>query len=103
GIDLKDLAEAKHDLHRELGKLLERAQEAGAVRFGVTVPEIMALFGVALTSADRPGISPEGRARMLDVVRDGLRPPEPVRAVKTAPAAKTVHAVKTASSRARRA
>jgi AcrR family transcriptional regulator len=75
GVDLKELAQAKHELHDELGKLLERAQDAGAVRVGVTVPEIMALFGVALTSADRPGISAEGRARMLDVVRDGLRPP----------------------------
>jgi AcrR family transcriptional regulator len=101
GIDLKDLAEAKHDLHRELGKLLERAQEAGAVRYGVTVPEIMALFGVALTSTDRPGISPEGRTRMLDIVRDGLRPPD------SAPTSKTIAAApkkkkNVAGSRARR-
>jgi hypothetical protein len=70
------------------------------VRYGVTVPEVMALFGVALTS-DRPGISPEGRSRMLDIVRDGLRPPD------SAPTSKTIAAApkktKTvAASRARR-
>jgi AcrR family transcriptional regulator len=73
GVDLEDLARAKHDLHRELGKLLERAQNAGAVREDVSIREIMALITGAMGSLDRNGISAKGRDRMLAIIFDGLR------------------------------
>lgn len=73
GVDLEDLARAKHDLHRELGKLLERAQESGGVREDVSIQEIMALIAGAMGTLDRHGISAKGRERMLAVIFDGLR------------------------------
>jgi len=80
GVDLEDVARAKHDLHRELGKLLDRAQETGAVREDVSIKEIIALIAGAVGSLDRHGISPKGRDRMLAIIFDGLRGEAPVKA-----------------------
>jgi AcrR family transcriptional regulator len=82
GVDLEDLARAKEALHRELGKLLERAQEAGEVRGDVSIREIMALIAGTIGSLDRHGISAKGRERMLAVIFDGLRTEAPVKAKK---------------------
>jgi AcrR family transcriptional regulator len=73
GVDLEDVARAKHDMHRELGKLLERAQETGAVRADVSIKEILALVAGAIGALDRHGISTKGRDRMLAIIFDGLR------------------------------
>lgn len=73
GADLEELARAKHDLHRDLGELLERAQKGGEVRKDVSIQEIMALIAGTVGSLDRHGISAKGRERMLSVIFDGLR------------------------------
>jgi AcrR family transcriptional regulator len=73
GADLEGVARAKHDLHRELGKLLERAQKIGAVREDVSIKEILALVAGAIGALDRHGISTKGRDRMLAIIFDGLR------------------------------
>lgn len=50
-------------------RLLDRAQEAGAVRPELTVTELLALAnGIALT-----GRTPAGLDAMLDLIRDGYR------------------------------
>jgi AcrR family transcriptional regulator len=73
GIDLAELARAKKELHRVLGKLLEHAQDEGAVRADVSIHEVLALIAGTFNSLDRPGISAAGRDRMLAILRDGLR------------------------------
>ena len=73
GADLEAVVHAKHELHRVLGELLERAQKAGAVREDVSIQEIMALVAGAISSLDRHGISTSGRDRMLAIIFDGLR------------------------------
>ena len=80
GVDLEDVARAKHDLHRELNKLLERAQKAGEVREDVSIKEIIALIAGTVGSLDRHGIAPKGRDRMLAIIFDGLRGPPAVKA-----------------------
>lgn len=80
GVELADLSRAKEELHRELGKLLARAQRAGAVRDDVSIQEIMALIAGAMGTLERSGITAKGRERMLAVIFDGLRaPPKPKR------------------------
>ena len=76
GADLEPVKHAKHELHRVLGELLERAQDAGAVREDISIQEIMALVAGAVGSLDRHGISTKGRDRMLAIIFDGLRKPK---------------------------
>lgn len=80
GVDMKDLARAKHELHRLLAELLERAQQAGSLRTDVSIPEILALVAGLFGSLQRHGIAAKGRERMLAVVFDGLRPPRATKA-----------------------
>ncbi|MBM2621036.1 TetR/AcrR family transcriptional regulator [Actinoplanes sp. LDG1-06] len=68
------LTPAREQLPRVLGALLARAQQVGAIRADVTVPELIALM---LAVARVPDETPEGtalRARVLAIVFDGLRP-----------------------------
>jgi hypothetical protein len=83
GVDLEELARAKHDLHAELGKLLARAQSAGAVREDVSIREIMALIAGAVGSVDRNGITQKERDRMLAIIFDGLRGGAQAKSVKS--------------------
>jgi AcrR family transcriptional regulator len=73
GVDMKELARAKEELYLHLGKLLARAQRAGAVRADVSIKEILALTGGTFASLARHGIPAEDRERMLSIVFDGLR------------------------------
>jgi len=73
GANLDAVVQAKHELHRVLGELLERAQKSGAVREDVTIQEILALIAGAIGSLDRHGISTKGRDRILAIIIDGLR------------------------------
>ena len=68
------LAPVLDELHAALGVLLRRAQEAGAVRAGIGVPDLLVLLKALLQAA---GESPDPTAldRIAAVVRDGLRPP----------------------------
>lgn len=66
------------DLHGAMEVLLRRAQDAGAVRPGVTVPElIIVLKGVlaAIGEAGERGTGRELADRWFAILADGLRPP----------------------------
>jgi AcrR family transcriptional regulator len=66
------LGEAKGALKVALGKLLARAQQAGAVRKDTTVADVFALVHGPFSSLGRDA-DPEARARLLSIVCDGLR------------------------------
>lgn len=73
GIDMHEImASVKTRLRAASTRLLERAQRAGAVRTELEYDDILALVSATLPSPNRPPGSP---ARILAVVRDGLRPP----------------------------
>ena len=56
--------------------LLERAQSAGAVRPGITGPDLIAMFkGLLAAVHEEP--DPDRAARLFAVLSDGLRPPPP--------------------------
>lgn len=68
----------RDDLQDGFGVLLRRAQEAGAVRAGVGVPDLIRLLKGAFASInDRSAGEPDARAADLvfTVLSDGLRPP----------------------------
>jgi AcrR family transcriptional regulator len=76
------LAEAGVDVRRSTGGvqfreafevLLRRAQESGAVRTDIGVPELVAVLVGATRAIEQAGPGPV-RARILAVVLDGLRP-----------------------------
>jgi AcrR family transcriptional regulator len=64
-----------------LGLLLGRAQDAGAVRPGVTAADLMVLFKGMFASIRAAGPNPQGpmdrdlRDRLFAIIADGLRPP----------------------------
>jgi AcrR family transcriptional regulator len=67
------------ELHAALDLLLRRAQQAGAVRAGITMQDLITLLkGLLDAINDRPpGTGDQGRAdRLLAVVTDGLRRPD---------------------------
>jgi AcrR family transcriptional regulator len=74
GAGPEGLAPVRQEMYAALEVLLDRAQRAGAVRAGITVPDLVALLKamaqVAAESAD-----PGTLERIGAVVRDGLRPP----------------------------
>ena len=60
-------------IRESLAAVLKRAQKAGAIRKDVSADEVIALLhGVSAAMAGYAG-PPEGRARILEVVIDGLR------------------------------
>jgi AcrR family transcriptional regulator len=66
------------DLHAAFGVLLRRAQDAGAVRPGVTVPDLIRLLKGAFAGInDKSAGEPDRRTADLifAVLSDGLRPP----------------------------
>ena len=63
------------DLHAALDVLIRRAQQAGAVRDGIRVVDLIALLK-GLLGAVREVDDPTVLERIGAVVRDGLRPPE---------------------------
>jgi AcrR family transcriptional regulator len=60
-------------LHRAFGALLARAQESGAVRADLRVPELVALL-IGASHAIEHAADTDTQARVLAVVVDGLRP-----------------------------
>ena len=64
------------ELLEAVGVLLARAQEAGAVRPELGVDEIHALLVGTARAVEQLADDEVGRARVLAVVVDGLRPPE---------------------------
>jgi hypothetical protein len=57
-----------------VGALLARAQQAGAVRPDLRMPELMAILTAACLAAEHSQWDAELRARTLAVVFDGMRP-----------------------------
>ncbi len=75
--DSREAAIADPDLVRHLrqtiGLLLARAQDAGAVRDDVQLPEIMALIVGAAHAVEHAGPDHDRRERILAIILDGLR------------------------------
>ncbi|MDG6109874.1 TetR/AcrR family transcriptional regulator [Dactylosporangium aurantiacum] len=65
---------ASAGLRRAVGALLDRAQQTGAVRDDVELPEVYALLVATSRAAAHGDLEAEVKARMLAVVFDGLRP-----------------------------
>lgn len=66
------------DLHAAVDTLLRRAQAAGAVRPGVTVPELISVLKGVLAAIGQAGEQGAGRdlaERWFAILADGLRPP----------------------------
>jgi len=68
-----EVSEAKQDLHDTVGKLIRRAQKAGALRRGLDSHDIAALVGAAIQAAAQVERDDAWR-RYVQVVLDGLRP-----------------------------
>jgi AcrR family transcriptional regulator len=73
-VDMSDIAEAKAELNGLVDQLIERAQEAGALRPDIAADDVSTLVGSAIRGAsDSPDT--ELWRRYVEVVLDGLRPP----------------------------
>jgi AcrR family transcriptional regulator len=69
-----DAARASDGLRQAVGALLQHAQQAGAVRNDVELPEVYALLAGISRAAARAHLDKEAMARLLAVVFDGLAP-----------------------------
>jgi AcrR family transcriptional regulator len=74
GDDDGDAAAASNGLRGAVAALLRRAQQAGAVRDDVELPEVYALLVATSRAAALAHLDQEVRARMLAIVFDGLAP-----------------------------
>jgi AcrR family transcriptional regulator len=74
GVGAAAVAVARAELHGALDALLDRARVAGAVRPGIGASELIALLKGLLQAVQESG-DPDLPARLLAVVRDGLRVP----------------------------
>jgi AcrR family transcriptional regulator len=73
GPDYKtSIGDAKKELKAALARLLARAQRAGAVRKDATVEDVFALIHGPFAAIGRDA-DPKARARLLNIVCDGLR------------------------------
>ncbi|NMO51907.1 helix-turn-helix transcriptional regulator [Actinoplanes sp. TBRC 11911] len=68
-----EAARASNALRQAVGVLLRRAQQAGAVRDDVELPEVYALLVGTSRAAAHAHLDDEVTARMLAIVFDGLR------------------------------
>ncbi|WP_405730324.1 TetR/AcrR family transcriptional regulator [Streptomyces sp. NBC_01537] len=69
-----DAVQASNALRRAVGALLRHAQDAGAVRDDVELPEVYALLIATSRAAAHAHLDKDVRARMLAIVFDGLAP-----------------------------
>jgi len=75
GINLdRTAAAAKAELTAALGRLLERAQHAGAIRPDLSLPELLALIVGASRAAQHLAADPPRAQRTIRVILDGLAP-----------------------------
>ncbi len=75
GVDMQRIAAIKQQMKRAVAVLLERAQEARAVRDDVEAVDVLTLVMGSVGAADRHGAGPRERSRLLAVIFDGLRVP----------------------------
>ncbi|MGW4793827.1 TetR/AcrR family transcriptional regulator [Nonomuraea sp. NPDC004297] len=74
GFDFHTVAEqSRYDVMGAWRGLLEGAQRAGAVRADADIADVKALL-TGCIDRERQAADPAARARMLAIVRDGLRP-----------------------------
>jgi AcrR family transcriptional regulator len=74
GADSETLVYCRDTLRGAMGRLLDRAREAGAVRDDVSATDVLRLVhGISVASES----SPDEATRLLGIVLDGLRPPRP--------------------------
>lgn len=74
GGDSEAAAQASTRLRQVVGTLLEHAQQAGAVRDDVELPEVYALLVGTSRAAARGNLDQHVTRRMLAIVFDGLAP-----------------------------
>jgi len=75
GVDVQETTSPiKEGFRRSVTTLLQRAQQAGAVRDDIGFAEVITLLVSASHGAEHPFTAPDVRARALAVVLDGLRP-----------------------------
>ena len=69
-----EAAQASNGLRRAVGALLQHAQQAGAVRDDVELPEVYTLLVATSRAAAHSDLDDEVKARALAIVFDGLAP-----------------------------
>jgi AcrR family transcriptional regulator len=69
-----EATQASNGLRRAVGALLQRAQQAGAVRDDVELPEVYTLLVAVSRAAAQADLDEEVRGRALTIVFDGLTP-----------------------------
>ncbi|HEV8571096.1 MAG TPA: TetR/AcrR family transcriptional regulator [Actinoplanes sp.] len=69
-----EAAQASNGLRRAVGALLQHAQQAGAVRDDVELPEVYALLVATSRAAAHTDLDDEVKARALAIIFDGLAP-----------------------------
>jgi len=74
GADMERIAAGKQRMKRAVNVLVERAQEARALRSDVSAGDVLTLVMGAVGAADRHGAGTAERKRLLAVIFDGLRP-----------------------------
>lgn len=75
GIDPKSgMADAGRDMRHAVQTLLARAQQAGAIRPDLRMPELMAILAATCMAAGHSQWDTELRAKTLAIVFDGMRP-----------------------------
>ncbi|MFF2042272.1 TetR/AcrR family transcriptional regulator [Kitasatospora sp. NPDC058170] len=68
------LQESSTAIRAQLAELLTGAQQAGAVRPDLGLPELIALMVGTTTAMEHLGADPVARERIFEVVFDGMRP-----------------------------
>ncbi|GII03835.1 TetR/AcrR family transcriptional regulator [Planobispora takensis] len=73
GFDFRSVeAERRYDVMGAWRELLRRAQQAGGIRADVDIADVKALL-TGCIDRERSGVDPVARARLLAIVREGLR------------------------------
>lgn len=76
GVDAHEsLQQSSAAIREQLARLLAGAQEAGAVRRDLELPELIALLVGTTATVEQLGADTAARERIFDVVFAGLRPP----------------------------
>jgi AcrR family transcriptional regulator len=69
-----DAVRASDGLRQAIGALLRQAQQAGAVRDDIELPEVYALLAGTSRASARARLDEQARARLLAIINDGLAP-----------------------------
>ena len=74
GVDVRTtVAATAADLRREIGHILARAQDGGAVRGDIDIADLMAVLSGVLIALRHPANNGANPERALAILRDGLR------------------------------